>query len=166
MVRGRCPQCFRRGVYSRGVLPSGRGERAGGRRNKSAHFLLDCTVRSMNPRETDHSEQLARRGGGRGVVSTRAQVREWALSVALGHAASPTGRAHKPGRTVNLIASILAILLKIKHSTAASCSLAQIACAHSSCMQLQNVLWFQGLLVSIHPFFQWLDRPFINAFII
>lgn len=116
------------------MLLRGRGERASGRKNKAAHFLSECTERRTNPREANHSEQLARGGGGRGVVSTRAQVREWVLSVALGHAASPRAEptTQDPVRIVNCCFRSLALLLKIKHLNAelplcAICMRSQIA---------------------------------------
>ena len=42
------------------------GERAGGG-DKAPHFLSKCTERRTNPREANHSEQLARGGADGGL---------------------------------------------------------------------------------------------------
>jgi hypothetical protein len=73
-------------------------ERASGRR-KAAHFLPECTERRTNPREANHSEQLARGGADGGLFRRELKSGSpWVL--ALGHAARSTpvhGPSQHPG---------------------------------------------------------------------
>lgn len=122
-------------------MPSGRGERASGRRNKTANFLSGCTERWTDPREANHSEQLARGGGGRGAVSSRAQVRESVLSVQRWAAAmQPVPRAEPMAQDpVRSVVTMHCIWLSCWETNIRSLSsgFAQSAC---SCIQMQNVL--------------------------
>lgn len=126
-----------------GVL-RGRGkERAGG--GIAAHFLSECTERRTNPREANHSEQLARGGADGGLFRRELKSGSpWVL--ALGHAArQSTGRANTQDsvRAVNCCFRILALLLEIKHVTielslCEICLRSQIVhCSYRTCCRLR-----------------------------